>query len=172
MRALPAILAARPNARVIVVGGDEVSYGRALPAGQNYRQKYLAELGPTADWSRVHFVGKLPYAGYLKVLQVSKAHVYLTYPFVLSWSMLEAMSAGAPLVASATAPVTEVIQHEHNGLLFDFFDTHALTRAVCRMLDDEVLRKNISTTARDTIIQRYDLRVVCLPALLGLVQRY
>jgi glycosyltransferase involved in cell wall biosynthesis len=98
MRALPKVLKARPNARVLIVGGDDVSYGARLPKGETFRQKMLAELEGSLDLSRVHFLGKIPYAGFVKVLQVSRVHVYLTYPFVLSWSMLEAMSAGCLIV--------------------------------------------------------------------------
>ncbi|HZX26893.1 MAG TPA: glycosyltransferase, partial [Telluria sp.] len=122
MRALPLLQKLRPQARVLIVGGDDVSYGRRLPAGTTYRQKYCAELEGQVDWSRVHFLGKLPYLRYLNVLQVSAAHVYLTYPFVLSWSMLEAMACGCLVVGSATAPVQEVITDGENGLLTDFFD--------------------------------------------------
>ena len=92
LRALPALLTERPQAHVILVGGDDVSYGRRLPEGQSYRDKYCSELSEQVDWTCVHFVGKLPYGDYIKVLQISACHVYLTYPFVLSWSMLEAMS--------------------------------------------------------------------------------
>ena len=101
MRCLPKVLTARPNARVIIVGGDDVSYGARLPDGQTFRQKMLAELDRLLDLSRVHFLGKIPYTGFIKVLQISRVHVYLTYPFVLSWSMLEAMAAGCLVVGRA-----------------------------------------------------------------------
>ena len=121
MRSLPKILNSRPNARIIIVGGDEVSYGARLPEVQTFRQQMLVELAGSIDLSRVHFLGKIPYKAFLKVLQVSRVHVYLTYPFVLSWSMLEAMAAGCLVVGSRTQPVQEVIQHAANGLLVDFF---------------------------------------------------
>src|SRR5262249_39707104 len=91
MRAIPEILKRRPNAYIVIVGGDEVSYGRAHISGKPYRQVMLEEV--PVDPDRVHFVGKIPYNIYLQLLQVSGAHVYLTYPFVLSWSMIEAMAA-------------------------------------------------------------------------------
>jgi glycosyltransferase involved in cell wall biosynthesis len=84
----------------------------------------------------VHFVGKVPYADFLRVLQVSTVHVYLTYPFVLSWSLLEAMSAGCAIVASDTAPVSEAIRHGETGQLVDFFDPAALARQVIALCDD------------------------------------
>ena len=122
MRSLPAILAQRPHARVVIVGGDETSYGHALPNGQTHRQRMLEELGEQIDLRRIHFLGKVPYSTFVNILQISSVHVYLTYPFVLSWSMLEAMSAGCLIIGSRTSPVEEVIRHQDNGLLVDFFN--------------------------------------------------
>jgi glycosyltransferase involved in cell wall biosynthesis len=164
MRSLPKVLAARPNARVIIVGGDEVSYGARLPKGQTYRQQMLAELADTVDLSRVFFLGKIPYAAFVKVLQISRAHVYLTYPFVLSWSMLEAMAAGCLLVASRTSPVEEVIHHGGNGLLVDFFSPEQIADRVVESLEDPQAFASLRRNARQTIIDRYDLQSICLPA--------
>ncbi|MES2538793.1 MAG: glycosyltransferase family 4 protein [Pseudomonadota bacterium] len=170
MRALPALLAQRPDAHVLIVGGDEVSYGRRLPDGQTYRQLYCEELGDRVDWPRVHFLGKLPYAAYLKVLQVSAAHVYLTYPFVLSWSMLEAMAAGCALVASATSPVQEVVRDGENGLLVDFFDGEGLARSVAEVLARPENFRAMRERARRTVVDDYDLRTHCLPRLLEMLE--
>src|SRR4051812_3291131 len=134
MRALPKILSRRPNARVIIVGSDGVSYGRQPIGGGNWRQFMLRELGDSFDISRVSFVGKLPFQQYLAVLQLSSVHVYLTYPFVLSWSLLEAMSAGCIVVGSRTPPVEEVVTDQENGLLVDFFDIDGLAERVCSVL--------------------------------------
>ena len=134
MRALPALQSKRPNSHIIIVGGDDVSYGRRPPNGQSYREIYSNEVKDQVDWSRVHFTGRLSYQDYLKVLQISSCHLYLTYPFVLSWSMLEAMSAGCLLVASNTPPVKEVIKDHHDGLLVDFFDTYKITDTVAEVL--------------------------------------
>lgn len=165
LRMLPILQTQRPEMQVIMVGGDDVSYGRRLPEGQAYRDKYVLELKEQVDWTRVHFVGKLPYTEYLKVLKISACHVYLTYPFVLSWSMLEAMSVGCLVVASNTAPVTEVIEHEKNGLLVNFFDTQQLAEGIANVLkapvDYEAMRQN----ARQTIIERFDLNSICLPTM-------
>jgi glycosyltransferase involved in cell wall biosynthesis len=111
----------------------------------------------------VHFAGKIPHPDLINLLQISSAHVYLTYPFVLSWSMLEAMSAGAPVIASSTAPVQEVIEHGANGMLVDFFDTKALSHAVIDVLANPARYAAMSEAARRTIVQSYDLRRVCLP---------
>jgi glycosyltransferase involved in cell wall biosynthesis len=169
MRSLPKILTARPDARVIIVGGDEVSYGARLPNGQTFRQQMLAELAGSIDLSRVHFLGKIPYAGFVKVLQISRVHVYLTYPFVLSWSMLEAMAAGCLVVGSRTQPVEEVIQHAENGLLVDFFSPEEISNRVIDALEDRKVFDSLRQNARQTIVDRFDLRSICLPAHLRLL---
>lgn len=169
MRSLPAILAARPNAHVLIVGGDEVSYGVRLPPGDSYKKRMLEELGNSLDMNRVHFLGKIPYNGFLKVLQVSRVHVYLTYPFVLSWSMLEAMAAGCLIVGSRTQPVQEVIHHGGNGLLVDFFSPQEVADRVIEALEDRRAFASIRENARQTILDRYDLRSICLPAHLRLL---
>jgi len=172
MRSLPAILAQRPNAHVLIVGGDEVSYGHHLPDGQTHQQRMLSELGSSLDFKRVHFLGKLPYSVYLKVLQVSRVHVYLTYPFVLSWSMLEAMSAGCLLVASKTAPVEEVIRDNENGLLVNFFSAAEISeRVVAALGAGRNGYADIRLNARRTIIAKYDLKTICLPEQLKLLER-
>lgn len=171
MRALPAIQAARPNARIVIVGADGVSYGRAPADGGTWRQKLLAEVGARLDLNRIHFTGMVPYGQLIRLFQVSRAHVYLTYPFVLSWSMLEAMSAGALVIGSATAPVEEVIRHGENGLLTDFFDIEALAGTVIRALEKPGDYLAQREAARATIVDRYDLKTICLPAQIALVER-
>ena len=170
MRALPRLLAARPGAQVVIVGGDGVSYGSSLAPGESYKQRYLDEVKDSLDLSRVHFLGRVPYDRYLEVLRVSSVHVYLTYPFVLSWSLIEAMSAGCAVVASATAPVMEVIRDGENGLLFDFFDGEALVDRVCTVLDDPQRLAPMRAAAQRTAIDTYDLATVCLPRQLGLIR--
>jgi glycosyltransferase involved in cell wall biosynthesis len=171
VRSLPKILARRPNARIIVVGGDKVSYGRAAPPGTTWRKIFLDQVKGQVDLSRVHFVGQIPYDTYLRMLQVSAAHVYLTYPFVLSWSMIEAMAAECLVVGSRTPPVEEVIEHGRNGLLVDFFDVDGLADAVVDALARPHAFRAMRTAARLTALERYDLRRVCLPRLTALFDR-
>ena len=168
MRSIEAIQNRRPKARIVIVGGDDVSYSPRLPAGETYRARLTRELGDRVDWSRVSFTGKIPYADYLSILRRSSVHVYLTYPFVLSWSLLEAMSAGCLVVASRTSPVQEVIRDGHNGLLVDFFAADAIAARVDEALTHR--HEDIRERARRTIVENYDLKRVCLPAQLRLVE--
>jgi glycosyltransferase involved in cell wall biosynthesis len=133
MRALERIQQAHPTCHAVIVGGDGVSYGQRPKDATNWREQMLKEV--TLNPARTHFVGTLPYAQYLRVLQVSAAHVYLSYPFVLSWSLLEAMACGAPIVASNTAPVHEVLRDADNARLVEFFDVQALAHSTVAMLN-------------------------------------
>lgn len=170
MRALPDILRHRPQAHCLIVGGNDVSYGKKHPSGKPWRQVMLEEVGNQLPMARVHFVGKVPYADYLRLLQVSACHVYLTYPFVLSWSCLEAMSAGGLVIGSRTAPVEEVIEDGVNGRLVDFFDTQTLAQTVADVLADPQAQPPLRRQARQTVIERYDLKRVCLPQLMHLIE--
>jgi glycosyltransferase involved in cell wall biosynthesis len=170
MRSLPAILSRRPKAHMVIVGGDEVSYGIRLSEGKTYREKMLKELGDSLDVNRVHFLGRVPYPTFLNILQVSRAHVYLTYPFVLSWSMLEALSAGCLVIGSRTAPVEEVLRHRENGILVDFFDTAGIADAVVDALAHPEAYRSLRERARRTVIEGYDLHTLALPAQLKLVR--
>jgi glycosyltransferase involved in cell wall biosynthesis len=130
MRALPQVLRRRKTAEVVIVGGDGVSYGAPPPPRSTFREMMLQEVGAKLDLKRVHFVGTLEYPDYLKLLQVSTAHVYLTYPFVLSWSFIEAMASGCLIVGSATPPVLEVLHDGKNGLTVDFFAYQKLAKLI------------------------------------------
>lgn len=163
MRAIPEIQRRRPNAHILIVGGDEVSYGSPLPSGQTYRQKMLAELNGRLNHEKIHFLGQLPYQSYLSVLQLSSAHVYLTYPFVLSWSFLEAMAAGCAMIGSATAPVQEVLVDGENGVLVDFFSPGAIAQAVDTVLSDKNRMRGMRENARRTVVENYDLKTRILP---------
>jgi glycosyltransferase involved in cell wall biosynthesis len=169
MRALPRLFQLRPQARVVIVGGEGCSYGSPPPRG-NWRDLFLAEVRERIDLSRVHFVGMLTYGALTNLFRMSRCHVYLTYPFVLSWSMIEAMSCGALVLGSRTGPVEEVIRDGHNGLLFDFFDTEAIAVRVTEVLAQPERFQALRQQARRTVVERYDLLSQCLPRQLELVQ--
>jgi len=156
MEACAMIQERRPECHIVIVGQDKVFYGSSLPGGKTYKQQALEQA--RLDTTRVHFTGYIPYDRYLKVLQASSVHVYLTYPFVLSWSMLEAMSAGCLVLASGTPPVREVIEDGNNGILFDFFSPEELADKVCEALEHGEDMMEIRRRARQTILDRYDLR--------------
>jgi len=174
MRALPELLRQRPKAHVLIVGGDEVSYGVRPADGKSWKQRFSDEVRPQMSdeaWGRIHFLGRIPYDRFIQLLQLSSVHVYLTYPFVLSWSLLEAMSAGCSIVASDTAPVREVIRHDETGRLVDFFDSEALAREVAALLGDPKKRRVLGQRSRQFVQQYYDLKRVCLPAQLEWLER-
>ncbi len=164
MRALPGILAARPNCHVVIVGADEKGYGRPPPPGTTHRENYLAEVQSRLDMSRVHFLGRVGYETFLQVLQISRVHIYLTYPFVLSWSMMEAMSAGCLVIGSATPPVEELIKDGENGLLVPFHSPQVLSDRTIDALANPQRYELLRKAARQTIIDHYDFETVALPA--------
>jgi glycosyltransferase involved in cell wall biosynthesis len=131
----------------------------------------LDEMGDSIDLTRVHFLGKVPYPVFVSLLQVSRVHVYLTYPFVLSWSMLEAMSAQCLVVGSRTAPVEEVIRDGENGVLADIFKPNEIAEWVIDVLANSAAYETMRKNARRTIVENYDLRTICLPAQLQLLQK-
>ena len=145
----------RPQCHFVIVGKDRVAYGKQLADGKTYKEVMLAKF--PLDLNRVHFTDLLPYNEYLQVLQASSVHIYLTRPFVLSWSMLEALSTGCLIVASDTAPVTEVIQDNVNGLLVNFFDPQQISDRVIEALDNPESMAAIRLKARETILEGYDL---------------
>ena len=163
MRALPHILEARPNARALIIGGNEVSYGKKSGAQGGYRAEMEREVGDKLDWSRVHFLGRVPYEDYQKIIQVSRCHVYLTVPFVLSWSLLESMSMGATIVASDVAPVREAITHGETGLLADFFKPEDIAKKVVDVLERPGTYAHLGPNARKHVVKHYDFKTVCLP---------
>lgn len=169
MRALPKVLAARPSAQVLIIGGAGNSYGPPAPEGTSWHRLFLDEVRASIDVNRVSFLGKVPYRDLLALLRLSSAHVYLTYPTVLSWSMLEAMASGCLVIGSATAPVEEVIEHEKNGILVDFFDVDKVAGAIIDGLANRERYRAIRTAARETVVSRYDLRRHCLPRQLALL---
>jgi glycosyltransferase involved in cell wall biosynthesis len=171
MRCLPRLLRERPQAHIVIIGADGIGYGPPPQLGETWREVMLAEVGDALDHSRVHFLGRVPYSKFVALLQLSSVHVYLTYPFVLSWSMVEAMSCGCIVVGSATPPVMEVIEDKENGLLVDFFDDDGVVDALNRVLDHPNRMQAMRIAARRTSVERYDLATVCLPRHVELIHR-
>ena len=178
MRALPAILKARPKARILIIGGDGVSYGPSpdnslekFHTHQSWKEIFLNEVDNEIDRSRVHFLGCVPYEQYLSVLQLSRVHVYLTYPFVLSWSLLEAMSAGCAIVGSDTAPVREVVEPGKTGRLVDFFDANSLAENVIDLCAHPKEARRLGQAARNFVVNHYDLKSDCLPKMLAWIRQ-
>jgi glycosyltransferase involved in cell wall biosynthesis len=149
------LLQKRPNVHIVIAGDDRVAYGKAAPEGTTYKKMMLEKF--PLDEERVHFVGSLPYGDYVKLLKCTTAHVYLTRPFVLSWSMLEAMSCEGLVVASDTAPVQEVITNGINGLLVDFFKPDQLADTLNDVLERPRDFDQIRKKARETVLAKYDL---------------
>jgi glycosyltransferase involved in cell wall biosynthesis len=148
MRALPALLRRRPDLHVALIGGEGVSYGRRPEGFAGWREAMFDEVGSGLDPDRVHFLGHVCYDDHLALLQTSSVHVYLTYPFVASWSLREALSCGTALVCSDTAPVREFVSHRENGLLVPFHDPAAVARGVEELLDDSRLAGQLRANAR------------------------
>jgi glycosyltransferase involved in cell wall biosynthesis len=169
MRTLPQILDRRPNAEVVIIGGDGTSYGAAAPAETTWKSIFLKEVESRIDPRRVHFLGRVPYETYLKVLQVSTAHVYLTYPFVLSWSMLEAMSVGCLVIGSDTPPVREVIDGS-NGIVVPFFDIEQWSERIIDVLEDRERYRPMCESARQFVLANFDADTICVPRLKQLLQ--
>ena len=177
MRALPELLKRRPNAHVLIVGGDDVSYGARPTQKEHGGTKWKDIFAQTtrtlisdSDWRRIHFLGNVSYQIFIPLLQLSTVHVYLTYPFVLSWSLLEAMSVGCAIVASDTQPLHEAIKHNQTGRLVNFFDINSLTHEICTLLDNPAERDRLGANARQFAQETYDLQTVCLPKQLAWVE--
>jgi len=166
MEAVEVLLKKRENLKVLIAGEDKVCYGQKLQGG-TYKELMLKKLN--LDLSRVHFVGRLPYDEYLKLLQVSSVHCYLTYPFVLSWSFLEAMSAECCIVSSKTQPVEEVMTDGYNGLLSDFYDKRELVNKIIFALDNQDKTQALRENARETIVEKYSLKKL-LPRHIDLIK--
>ncbi|MEM1340783.1 MAG: glycosyltransferase family 4 protein [Pseudomonadota bacterium] len=163
MRAIPRILEERPKARIVIVGGEDVSYGRKIGHPKGLRGLLAEELGDRMDWSRVHLLGRVPYSDFCKIIQIGRCHVYMSMPFVLSWSFIEAMSMEATVIGSDTAPVREVVEHGKTGLLVDYFQPDALASQVIDVLSRPGDYAHLGPAARAQTVARYDFTTRCLP---------
>lgn len=153
MVALAEVQKRRPKLRAIIVGEDRTAYGRKLKSGKTYKEDALERLD--LDHSRIVFTGLLPRPDYLKVLQLSSVHIYFTVPFVLSWSSMEAMSAGCLILGSDTAPVREVMRHQHNAILTDFRNPERVADDLEHVLATRHDYGELRAAARRTIVDNY-----------------
>jgi len=168
IRSIPHLQQLSPEAHVVIVGQETgASYGGVCEQGE-WKDYFLKEIDGLYDPTKIHFAGGINYDSFLTLLKLSKAHVYLTYPFVLSWSLLEAMSSGCAIVGSATGPVMEAIQHEHNGLLVDFFSHKDIAEYIHQLLTDRKLANKLGCQARKDALKHYSLER-CLPRQLELI---
>ena len=165
MRSLPRLQALRPRARVAIVGGDEVSYGRKLAKGHTFRGWLTRELGDSVDWSRVHFLGRIPYSKLIGLMKLARCHVYLTVPFIPSWSMLEAMALEKTIVSNTVDPVREIMTDGRTGLLVDFFQPVQLAERVAEVLADRSNLRMIGVAAREKVVSEYDFLTQTFPKL-------
>ena len=148
MRTLPHLHAARKDLKVVMIGSDGVSYGIMPHGGGTWRELMMKEVGSRVDLSRVAFPGRVTYDVYLSLLKRSDAHVYLTYPFVASWSLREAMAMGCAIVGSDSQPVAEFIKDGQTGLLASFFDPPGLADKVVGLMENKALDRKLRTNAR------------------------
>jgi glycosyltransferase involved in cell wall biosynthesis len=171
MRALPALQAAVPDVQVVVIGGDTGGYGGTPPGGQTWKDHMLTELGDRLDRSRLHFLGRVPIERMFDALSVSSAHVYYTYPFTLSWSLVEAMACECLILGSDTAPVRDAITDGVDGVLNDFFDVAALSEAMIAAVRQPQDFAALRRSARATAYDRFDRRTIGVPGWLDLIDR-
>ena len=171
MRAIPRILAERPHAEILIIGDEaKAPYGLRAPKGETWKSVFYKEIMDKTDVDRVHFTGALMFHDYLAALQISRTHVYLTYPFVLSWSLIEAMSCGCLVIASDTAPVRDVV-NSGNGVLFPFFSIERLAEYIVDALANPDRYAALRKKARDDVAIKYDMRRKCVPEFLAMIGR-
>lgn len=169
VEAIAHLLHERPQTHVVIVAGDRIAYGPSAPEGHTSFKSVMLEKFPL-DPNRVHFLGTMPYGFYKLVLRASSVHVYLTRPFVLSWSFMEAMSSGCLLVASDTPPVREMVKDGESALLVDFFNPKQIAKRIAYALDHQNKLRPLREKARQIIIDRYDLKAM-LPQHEALMQQ-
>ncbi len=154
MRSVELILKRRPNAHIAIAGRVDGGYGTPPPDGQTHKEVVLGELD--LDLTRIHFFGCVPQSTVVTLLQLSTVHFFITYPFLISWSVLEAMACGCVVLASDTGPAREIIEHGHNGFLIDFFDYAQFAEVACEVLASPSAFAKYGYAARATMVARFD----------------
>ena len=171
MRSLPEIVKNNPDAHILIIGGQEKGYGLPPPSNKTWKNIFYEEVKDKLDTSKVHFLGIVDYRILISLFQISSLHIYLTYPFVLSWSLLEAMACECLILGSNTAPVKEVIKNNSNGILVDFFDQKKISKIVTDVLKNPNKYKKLRKEARNSVIKNYDLKTICLPKQINLIEK-
>lgn len=168
MRALPKLLATVPDVDVVLIGQEEHNlYGDLPPGGGRWKDWMLAEVGTKLDMDRVHFLGRVPHSQMIEALSISWGHVYYTYPFVLSWSLIEAMGCECLIIGSDTEPVRDAVINGYNGLLYNFFDVDALSEAMIRAVREPEAFRDMRKAARESVFARFDRETVGVPGWLN-----
>ena len=167
MEAVAKLQKLRSNLHIVMLGKDRVAYGAQREDGKTYREWALETFD--FDMSRLHMPGLQSLPTFRDLMRITSAHVYLTVPFVLSWSLMEAMSTGALILGSDTEPVREMITDSENGVLTDFFDTDALVSKLCHILDNKADYQPLREKARQTILDNYSTKDL-LPRYWKLIQ--
>jgi len=164
MRALPRLLAEVPDAEIILIGQEKNNtYSGDAPDGRLWKDYMLAEVGERLPLDRVHFLGRVAHSEMINALSISWAHVYYTYPFVLSWSLIEAMGCECLIIGSDTAPVRDAITDGTTGILNDFFDVDALSATMIRACREPNEFNDVRKAAREAALVQFDLKTVGLP---------
>jgi glycosyltransferase involved in cell wall biosynthesis len=147
-------------------------YGREAPKDSSWVKEMLKEVGQELDGKRLFFTGHLPHDQMHNVLSISSAHVYMTYPFVLSWSLLEAMASECLIVGSDTAPVRDALTHNKNALLFDFFNVDQLANTVIDACNNPDKYTHLRKQARADAVKHWERKKICEPQWLALLDEY
>jgi len=171
LETLPELLRLHPDLQVVVVGSDKTSYGAAPVGAPNWRDHYMRQLQGEIDPARLHFFPRLDYTVLLDLFRTTRVHFHYSYPFVLSWSLLEAMACGAVVVGSRTPPVEEVIEDGVNGYLRGFRDTPAAIACISDILAQPQRHAAIGRNARNSVVKRFDFETVSKPACFALLRR-
>jgi glycosyltransferase involved in cell wall biosynthesis len=159
----------RRDVLFLVAGEDRVCYGgdQAVTGSKTFKEWVLSQ--DQYDLSRFLFLGLIPASQLVQLFNIVNLHIYLTVPFVLSWSLMDALACGATILASATAPVQEMVRHGENGLLADFFDIEGMAAIVEHVLDHPEVYAHFREAGVAMIRERYSLDL-CLPQMLALYE--
>ena len=162
LKAWPAVAKAVPNAQLLLVGGTDQGYGDEQPTSDSHLNDALSALPQDVDRSRIHHLGRLEHPTMVQLLQCSACHLALSYPYTLSWSVLEAMACGAPIITNVGSPISSDLTHHSNSLIVPFNDTEALGEAMVQLLLAPELREKLGQGGRTVIVNKFNLKTTLL----------